>query len=829
MKNNFFTKAIVYLLAGAMLLGSVPAYASEVAAKEPAVTAAQEEEIEYVLGRPMTEEEIAEQKKISEEAMKDNRYIPLNIDKSLDQIYVDESSMLTKAVLPAYYDSRAHQVITSVKDQSPFGTCWAFSAIALMESHLLSQQHSADIDLSEAHLVYFANNSAPEPLNNQYNDSMINNSANSYWDYGGNSYMSFSTLAAWRGAVAETTAPYENLKAGYEQTTAMAYEKDVAHLQGYYRIDKRNTNIIKTIIMERGAVGASYHDAEEYLNYNTAAYYCNDSNMVSNHAITIVGWDDNYSRKNFNSSVLPTSDGAWIVKNSWGPSWGDFGYFYISYEDMTLNEFFSFDVALDNNYDNCYQYDLTASMGVVPISASKAAAVFTAKGNPDKMEQLTAVSIAMTQSADVNYSIQIYRNPSDSSDPTSGTPLLSTPQTGSTTLAGYYTIPLNETVTLNQGDTFAVVFTFDTAVYIDYELSSDQNGYVVTASSRAGENYIAFEDIWLDLGSNTMGNLRMKAFTNNLDETSENVFADNVYRIFGATRYDTSFKIADATKASYCFDKFDTIIVASGKNFADALAGSYLAYKKQAPILMTNGTNAEDVKLYIRNTLNPGGTVYLLGGTSAVPDTLSTGLSDFHVKRLSGKTRYETNLEILKEAGVTNEELLVCTGKKFADSLSGSAVKKPILLVSNELSAAQQDYLSSLSGKQFYVLGGAGAVNETIVSQLSDYGTVERIGGSTRYETSVMIAEKFFKSPQSAVVAYAKNFPDGLCGGPLAVSTLMNSPLILTSQGKETAATGYLNANQINEGAVLGGSGLITDPMTVTLFQLTNSKQIKIW
>ena len=98
------------------------------------------------------------------------------------------------------------------------------------------------------------------------------------------------------------------------------------------------------------------------------------------------------------------------------------------------------------------------------------------------------------------------------------------------------------------------------------------------------------------------------------------------------------------------------------------------------------------------------------------------------------------------------------------------------------------------------------------------YGAITRIGGATRYETSVLIAKEFFSNPKYAVLAYAENFPDGLCGGPLAINT--NGPLILTKTGKEAAATEYVTGNYITSGAVLGGEILISDNAAKKVFGL---------
>ena len=297
----------------------------------------------------------------------------------------------------------------------------------------------------------------------------------------------------------------------------------------------------------------------------------------------------------------------------------------------------------------------------------------------------------------------------------------------------------------------------------------------------------------------------------------------NIIRYSGATRYDTSLSIARAIKNAMGTDKFDNIIVASGTNFADALAGSYLAKVKGAPILMTSGkdSNIADIQSFVQSNLKSGGTVYILGGTAAVnqktEDTLK-GISGVSVKRLKGKSRYETNIEILKEADVTNEEIIVATGTGFADSLSASAAGKPILLVDGkkELTQVQKDYLTTLGTEKFYIVGGSGAVGENYESELAAYGSVERVKGKSRYETSVAIAEKFFANPNYAVIAYAENFPDGLCGGPLAMT--MDAPLILTKTGKQAAAKTYMQTNGINSGAVLGGASLIDDATAKDIF-----------
>ena len=298
-----------------------------------------------------------------------------------------------------------------------------------------------------------------------------------------------------------------------------------------------------------------------------------------------------------------------------------------------------------------------------------------------------------------------------------------------------------------------------------------------------------------------------------------------VTRVFGADRYATAFKAADTLKEELGVQKFQNVIVASGTGFADALAGSYLAAQKQAPILLVRGANVNDVKNYIKSNLASGGTVYLLGGVNAVPKAMETGLEGFNVKRLGGADRYSTNLLILQEAGVGNKDIIVCTGKNFADSLSASATGLPILLVKDGLNASQKEFLASTSGKKI-IVGGVNAVNTTIEKQLATYGSVKRLAGNTRYDTSVLVAKEFFDAPTSAVLAYAQNFPDGLSGGPLAY--VLNAPLILTDSKKPTAAVTYATGAGIKSGYVLGGTGLISDKVVKNIFSMASGEEITV-
>ena len=304
---------------------------------------------------------------------------------------------------------------------------------------------------------------------------------------------------------------------------------------------------------------------------------------------------------------------------------------------------------------------------------------------------------------------------------------------------------------------------------------------------------------------------------------------EEVNRLYGSHRWETAIRVADAMKENLGVEKFDAIIIASGNDFADALAGSYLATAKNAPILLGWGKGGSYAYLdnnnidYVKANLAEGGTVYILGGKNAVPELYENALQGCNVKRLGGANRFETNLQILQEAGIQpGKDILVCTSTNFADSLSASATGLPILLVWNEggkLFDNQKEFLAGLNGgNKFCIVGGESAVSTTLMRAIGTYGTTSRLAGNNRFETSVMVAQVYFDSPESVVLAYAWNYPDGLCGGALAHT--MDAPLILTMTKYEDQAEAYIFDHVIQDGMVLGGEGLIAETSVQDIFDM---------
>ena len=301
-----------------------------------------------------------------------------------------------------------------------------------------------------------------------------------------------------------------------------------------------------------------------------------------------------------------------------------------------------------------------------------------------------------------------------------------------------------------------------------------------------------------------------------LEEQSE------IIRLKGKDRYGTSFAVAEEYQKVLGVEEFDAVIVATGQKAADALSGSYLAAQKKAPILLTDKDQEESLISYVKENLAKGGKVYLLGGTGVVSAELQEELEalSYDVERLKGTDRYGTNLAILEEAGITGTEILVATGEKEYDSLSASATNKPILLVNKEITEAQKEVLEGLpEGSKIWILGGTGAVSEDIEAELKEYSNdVERVKGADRYATSVEIAKTFFgEDAEKVTMAYGENFPDGLCGGPLAAE--IGAPVLLVKAGGTDKAAAY--AVNATSGYVFGGTGVITDETVVKVLGVT--------
>lgn len=282
-------------------------------------------------------------------------------------------------------------------------------------------------------------------------------------------------------------------------------------------------------------------------------------------------------------------------------------------------------------------------------------------------------------------------------------------------------------------------------------------------------------------------------------------------RVSGDTRYDTAYKNADALKKQLGLEMFDSAVVACGTNYPDALSSAYLAKVKNAPLLLSEAREVNGTVDYIRKNVTKGKTVYLVGGADVLPEQIKTILgSDYDVKRLEGEDRFLTNLAVLKEANVNNEEVMICSGLGYADALSAAATGKPVMLVGKALTKEQKAYLAGINPAKFYVVGGSDVVSDRVKAELETMRSVERISGEDRYETALNVAKKFFDMTSSTVViATGDGFADGLVGSVTAIAN--NAPLLLANRNNIKGVAEFVKETGAKRSIVMGGADVISN------------------
>ena len=442
-------------------------------------------------------------------------------DRPVDRIYnvADENNIVQAAALESAYIPSG--ILTdsypSIRNQSPYGTCWGFAPTSLAELSVLNNDGTL-LDLSELHSIYFAYHytSADGKDGVKY----LPTAGYNYLSMGGDPSFIYHTYANWVGAADEKTAPYSEaaatLESGLSNDIAM---KDSAHLRNFYIVNKADRKYIKQLIKEYGGVGMSYYDDNQYYDYSTNSYYSTVSDNT-NHAISVVGWDDD---KVTNSS----NKGAWLVRNSWGSNeYSHFGYFWMSYDEPSIyDRVYALDCVSDTGssdddfYDHNYQYDLSAYSQYGWIgngTSSTIANIFTATGT----QLLKAVGVE-TQNPNINYTVSIYTDIADSSNPESGT--LVRTQTGSFTYQGFHTIKMDNPLTLTKGETFSVVIKLESmdgksgAYYVmesKYNLGNAASWY---CGGEKGQSFY-YNYGWRDMVESMGGNVRIKAYTDDTDE-----------------------------------------------------------------------------------------------------------------------------------------------------------------------------------------------------------------------------------------------------------------------------------------------------------------------
>lgn len=446
--------------------------------------------IDYIKGRPLTEEEEKEQLAPFDTLTSYSTAVEIGND-------TDEIPMGRAVAYPSYYNAAEQGYVTPVKDQDPYGMCWAFGMASLLETSLLAQGLGT-YDLSEEHLAYFFANRSNDPLGNTAGDVNHHYGTDDYGniDYheGGNDLLASMFLSTWSGMTTEDEVPLATDATHTQKTGVMPSRSSEYHTAAYLKnayFSDYSVSAMKKLLTANHSVTVMYNAQNKYYNASTGAYSYPTSTKSVNHVVTVVGWDDDYKAANFRSASKVTSDGAWIVKNSWGTDWGKDGYFYMSYGDKSVCELVAAMATDQPEYSNNYFYDGTSGLGSISLySGEKLASVFKATAGKGKAETLGEVTLA-SMTANSSFTVQVYTNLKKASDPTSGTPAYSKPVSCKQTMAGIQTFKVPE-VLISQNSLYSVVVTNaanKTAKYY-VEASVDYGWCSFSASISAGQSYI---------------------------------------------------------------------------------------------------------------------------------------------------------------------------------------------------------------------------------------------------------------------------------------------------------------------------------------------------
>ena len=500
-------------------------------------------------------------------------------------------------VLPSKYDLRDYNQVTSVKNQKGSGNCWAFTSLAALESCILKAS-TQSFDLSEENMKNVM------ALYSDYGWQLTTNK-------GGYDDMGVGYLVSWLGAIQEDLETFSDWSVLSPVLNSTIHVQNIIYLT---RSDYTDNDAIKEALIKYGAVATGVYYSVSYMKSNNYYY---PGTTGPNHAVTIVGWDDNYSRSNFKTS--PPGDGAWICKNSWGETWGNNGYFYVSYYDTKCARLGDYDkstytIILNDtvHYDKNYQYDI---IGITDYLITGKDTVwykntFNATGN----ELLNAFSTYFNATSE--WTAQIYVNNA-----------LKLTQNGKAD-AGYYTFNLNQNIPLKTGDTFTIVLKISTdnlaSVPISEKVRSNRILYSegVSFFSIDGKNWIDLFNYKADMpeyGHTYDSQVAcIKAFTSN--QLTSNIYLNypkvvNINSSFDivATVKDASGSLINQGKVTFTIDsKNYTASVVNGKATIKTQLKSEGSYNILASYedsyysnsLVSNIINADNIITYLKISIS---------------------------------------------------------------------------------------------------------------------------------------------------------------------------------------------------------------------------------
>ena len=396
--------------------------------------------------------------------------------------------------LPYAFDLRELGLVSTVKNQSPYGTCWAHGTMGSLESRMIADD--PDIDLSEWHLALFSH-MGESGLSGETDTEQILN-------YGGIDDNTSAILLNRVGPMLEQDFPYDGPIPDVKTPIKQMQKNAAAEVTAFHKYTAWENNSfvqepleIKKLLYSGVAPAVTVSACllqQSCFSYEYNSVYAppdqvselaaeNDAN-TSPHVMTLVGWDDNFPKEHF--VYQPPRDGAWLIKNSWGKHWADCGYVWISYADETVGGFTWYDIRPASDHDQFFSYDNCGEAGLLSVSLknddteARYANVFV----PEEDCCLTDLMLCPATEGDTLV-VTVYTNLQDRNDPSSGTAAPSAVYEGLP--AGYQEVALPQGIPVKAGEPFAVTVraTGNAGPHIpcelgmeDYTLVKDKTGYL---------------------------------------------------------------------------------------------------------------------------------------------------------------------------------------------------------------------------------------------------------------------------------------------------------------------------------------------------------------